>query len=55
MNNSNPIEINTNANQNNIHFTNSFYKEKATQTDLALNSMITKESQYKIIKIMNFF
>jgi hypothetical protein len=48
--NSNLINIlnlndnNSNLNQN-IIFSNSFYKEKGTQTDLALNSMLNKESK----------
>jgi hypothetical protein len=36
---------NSTGNQNNNLFSNPFYKEKGTQTDLALNSMLTKESQ----------
>lgn len=59
-NNNNLINLpnsneNNNQNQNNI-FSNSFYKEKGTQTDLALNSMINKESKYILINIKyNFF
>ncbi len=44
MNISHSNENNT-ANPNNNLFSNSFYKEQGTQTDLALNSMLMKESQ----------